>query len=152
MARVAITRGVSASFANCELTHLARVPIDVDAARAQHRAYERALEDARGGGKLALVAVRTEELERERPDLGLDPVRPQRGQNAVAIVDLDHIGLPAVDVAGVRRGVLEVEVDSAVLLQELAHFHKRRLLRELRGRLPDTPLNDLRFRNGAWEK
>ena len=55
-------------------------------------------------------------------------------------------------VAGIRRGVLEVEVDSAVLLQELAHFHKRRLLQELRGRLPDTTLNDLRFRNGAWEK
>ena len=55
-------------------------------------------------------------------------------------------------VAGLRRGVLEVEVDNAVLLQELAHFHKRRLLRELRGRLPDTALNDLRFRNGAREK
>ena len=55
-------------------------------------------------------------------------------------------------VAGLRRGVLEVEVDSAVLLQELAHYHKRRLPQELRGRLPDTALNDLRFRNGAWEK
>ena len=55
-------------------------------------------------------------------------------------------------VAGLRRGVLEVEVDSAVLLQELAHYHKRRLLQELRGRLPDTALNDLRFRNAAREK
>jgi predicted nucleic acid-binding Zn ribbon protein len=55
-------------------------------------------------------------------------------------------------VGGLRRGVLEVEVDSAVLLQELAHFHKRRLLRELRGRLPGTAVNDLRFRNGAREK
>src|SRR5205823_12190289 len=55
-------------------------------------------------------------------------------------------------VAGLRRGVLEVEVDSAVLLQELAHFHKRRLLQELRTRLPDTKLNDLRLRNGAREK
>ena len=55
-------------------------------------------------------------------------------------------------VAGIRRGVLEVEVDSAVLLQELAHFHKRRLLQELRTRLPDTKLNDLRLRNGAWAK
>jgi dimethylargininase len=46
MARVAITREVSASLADCELTHLARVPIDVSAARAQHAAYERALADA----------------------------------------------------------------------------------------------------------
>jgi predicted nucleic acid-binding Zn ribbon protein len=48
-----------------------------------------------------------------------------------------------------RRGVLEVVVDSAVLLQELAHFHKRRLLQELRRRLPGTPLTDLRFRAGV---
>lgn len=31
---------------DCELTHLARVPIDVDLARAQHRSYEQALRDA----------------------------------------------------------------------------------------------------------
>src|SRR5437764_332270 len=42
----AITRDVSPAFASCELTHLARVPIDVDVARAQHDAYENALEDA----------------------------------------------------------------------------------------------------------
>ena len=48
-----------------------------------------------------------------------------------------------------RRGVLEVEVMSAVLLQELAHFHKRRLLERLRERLPGTTLSDLRFRAGA---
>ena len=44
------------------------------------------------------------------------------------------------------RGVLEVVVGNAVLLQELAHFHKRRLLEQLRGRLPNTPLTDLRSR------
>ncbi|MCC6417986.1 MAG: DUF721 domain-containing protein [Gemmataceae bacterium] len=55
-------------------------------------------------------------------------------------------------VCGIRRGVLEVEVDSAVLLQELAHFHKRRLLEQLRRRLAGTTVNDLRFRNGAWGK
>jgi predicted nucleic acid-binding Zn ribbon protein len=54
-------------------------------------------------------------------------------------------------VAGLRRGVLEVLVDNAVLLQELAHYHKRRLLEQLRGRLPGTPLNDLRFRTGTWK-
>jgi dimethylargininase len=31
---------------DCELTHLPRVPIDVDLARAQHRGYEEALRDA----------------------------------------------------------------------------------------------------------
>jgi len=53
-------------------------------------------------------------------------------------------------VLSLRRGVLEVEVDNAVLLQELAHFHKRRLLEQLRGRLPGTPVNDLRLRAGTW--
>jgi len=50
-----------------------------------------------------------------------------------------------------RRGVLEVVVDNAVLLQELAHYHKRRLLEQLRRRLPGTPINDLRFRAGVLE-
>jgi hypothetical protein len=49
-------------------------------------------------------------------------------------------------VLGLKRGVLEVEVDNAVLLQELAHFHKRRLLEQLRSRLAGTPVNDLRLR------
>jgi len=43
---VAITRAVSPALGACELTHLARVPIDVDLARAQHRAYEQALAEA----------------------------------------------------------------------------------------------------------
>ena len=52
-------------------------------------------------------------------------------------------------VAGLRRGVLEVTVANAVLLQELAHFHKRRLLEALRRRLPGTTITDLRFRAGV---
>jgi dimethylargininase len=43
---IAATREVSASIARCELTHLDRFAIDVDLARAQHQAYERALEAA----------------------------------------------------------------------------------------------------------
>src|SRR6478752_3371551 len=43
-ATIAITRAVSAAFADCELTHLPRVAIDVRKARLQHAAYERALE------------------------------------------------------------------------------------------------------------
>lgn len=41
--RIAITREVSPSIAECELTHLAREPIDVVRARAQHREYEELL-------------------------------------------------------------------------------------------------------------
>ena len=55
-------------------------------------------------------------------------------------------------VAGLRRNVLEVLVGNAVLLQELAHFHKRRLLEALRGKLPGTPLTDLRFRAGVIDE
>jgi dimethylargininase len=44
--KVALTREVSAAIARCELTHLARARIDVNLARAQHAAYERALADA----------------------------------------------------------------------------------------------------------
>ncbi len=54
-------------------------------------------------------------------------------------------------VGALRRGVLEVTVDQAVLLQELAHFHKRRLLEALRARLPELTLTDLRFRAGVWK-
>ena len=38
-----MTREISPAFARCELTHLAREPIDVARAEAQHLAYERAL-------------------------------------------------------------------------------------------------------------
>ena len=41
--QIAITREVSRSIIHCELTHLARSPIDVARARAQHHQYEAAL-------------------------------------------------------------------------------------------------------------
>lgn len=41
---VAITRAVSPAFANCELTHVERVPIDAKQAAEQHAEYESALE------------------------------------------------------------------------------------------------------------
>jgi predicted nucleic acid-binding Zn ribbon protein len=53
-------------------------------------------------------------------------------------------------VTGLRRGTLEVEVNSSILLQELAQFHKRRLLEALRSQLPGTTITDLRFRAGTW--
>jgi hypothetical protein len=54
-------------------------------------------------------------------------------------------------VAGLKRGVLEIEVGNGVLLQELAHFHKRRLLEQLKKLLTGVPLKDLRFRAGVIE-
>ena len=49
---IAITRDVSPAIDRCELTHLSRQPIDVERARAQHRAYEDAL------GRLGCRVVR----------------------------------------------------------------------------------------------
>lgn len=40
---VAITREISPAMQNCELTHFARVPIDLDLAARQHEAYRQAL-------------------------------------------------------------------------------------------------------------
>jgi predicted nucleic acid-binding Zn ribbon protein len=45
-----------------------------------------------------------------------------------------------------RRGVLEVNVSNAALLQELAGFHKRKLLEQLRKNLPGVMILDLRFK------
>ena len=51
---------------------------------------------------------------------------------------------------GLKRGVLEVEVRNAVLLQELTQFHKRPLLAKLRKALPGVTLTDIKFRAGVW--
>lgn len=56
----------------------------------------------------------------------------------------------ATRVGALRRGVLEIEVKNGVLLQELAQFHKRRLLAALRAKLAGVTLTDLKFRAGAW--
>lgn len=61
----------------------------------------------------------------------------------------DHLA-PRTRVLGLRRGVLEIEVRGAVLLAELAQFHKRGLLTRLRAALPGVTLTDLKFRAGAW--
>ena len=82
------------------------------------------------------------------PDPGPDPVSPELRAWAEALGDI-HPG--STRVAGLRRGVLDVEVSNGVLLQELAHFHKRRLLAALRSRLPEVTLTDLRFRVGTWK-
>jgi dimethylargininase len=43
--QIAITRQVSRSISDCELTFLERTPIDIERARRQHRLYEAALRD-----------------------------------------------------------------------------------------------------------
>ncbi|HEY9382359.1 MAG TPA: hypothetical protein VIP80_02490, partial [Gemmatimonadales bacterium] len=51
---IAITRPVSATLAQCELTHLSRDPIDVARAAVQHAAYEQLLRSL--GATLVRVA------------------------------------------------------------------------------------------------
>jgi len=57
----AITRKVSSSFADCELSFIERRPIDMEKARAQHHAYEALLE------KLVAKVISLAE-EKELPD------------------------------------------------------------------------------------
>jgi dimethylargininase len=54
----AITRAVSPGIVNCELTFLARQPIDLSKAREQHRAYEQLLEKL-GAQVISLAAEPT---------------------------------------------------------------------------------------------
>ena len=58
---IAITRKVSSSLANCELSYIPRQPIDLEKARAQHKAYEDLL-DRLGARVLSLPE------ERDLPD------------------------------------------------------------------------------------
>jgi dimethylargininase len=58
---LALTRAVPPSIVRCELTHLARTPIDVERAAAQHAAYEDAL------ARLGCTVVRLPE-EPDQPD------------------------------------------------------------------------------------
>jgi len=52
-------------------------------------------------------------------------------------------------VGSLKRGILEVEVNSGILMQELAHFHKKRLLERLKATC-SSPVKDLRFRSAAF--
>jgi hypothetical protein len=53
-------------------------------------------------------------------------------------------------VLGLKRGVLEIEVKNAVLMSELAQYHKRGLLASLRKALAGVAVTDIKFRAGAW--
>ncbi|MBI3821712.1 MAG: DUF721 domain-containing protein [Planctomycetes bacterium] len=53
-------------------------------------------------------------------------------------------------VLGLKRGLFEIEVNSAVVMQELTHYHKRRLLDALRSKLPRETIKELRFKVGKF--
>ena len=53
-------------------------------------------------------------------------------------------------VSALRRTTLEIEVKSGVMVQELAQFHKRRLLEAVRKILKGITLTDLRFKAGVF--
>jgi hypothetical protein len=53
-------------------------------------------------------------------------------------------------VLGLKRGIFEVEVNSGVLVQELLHYHKRRLLAALREKLPGQTIKELRVKVGKF--
>jgi dimethylargininase len=71
----AITRGVSPTMANCELTFMARAPIDLAKALEQHRAYEQVLEQF-GAKVISLPAEPTlaDSMFVEDPAMVLDEV------------------------------------------------------------------------------
>lgn len=58
--------------------------------------------------------------------------------------------MPQTRVLGLKRGTLEVEVKSSILMQELAQFRKRSLLTALRAKLLGQTITDIKFRAGAW--
>ena len=53
-------------------------------------------------------------------------------------------------VLGLKRGVFEIEVASAVLVQELTHYHRKRLLAALRANLAGQTIKELRFKVGRF--
>lgn len=57
---------------------------------------------------------------------------------------------PHTRVLVLRRGILEIEVNDAVLLQELASFHRRKLLEKIKKALPNSTIRELRFRSATW--
>jgi len=53
-------------------------------------------------------------------------------------------------VIGLKRGIFEIEVASGVIVQELTHYHRKRLLDALRGKLPGQTIKELRFKVGKF--
>jgi predicted nucleic acid-binding Zn ribbon protein len=73
--------------------------------------------------------------------------------NERASIWRELVGTPFHSTTGLgrlRRGVLEIFVNNSVILQELS-MQKSSLLREMRARLPEHKIQDLRFRIGSTE-
>lgn len=103
---------------------------------------------------------------RTGPDLGVEPLREVLARMIAARgwgrrqarLHLERAWAAAIGpehqahtrVLGMRRGVLEIEVNTPVLMQELASYHKRKLLAKLREQLPNHTVTDVRFKAGTW--
>jgi predicted nucleic acid-binding Zn ribbon protein len=79
---------------------------------------------------------------------GRRSARRQLEEGWASVVGPEHE--PHTRVASLRRSVLEIEVNDAVLLQELSSFHRRKLLEKLKTALPSVGIKELRFRAGTW--
>ena len=53
-------------------------------------------------------------------------------------------------VAGLRKNILIIEVDSAPWLNELAGFYKATILKEVQRKLPGERIQDIQFRAGSF--
>jgi len=104
----AITRAVSPTLNQCELTHLARQPIDIAKAVAEHHAYEQCLRD------LGLCVI----------SLPAEPEYPDAMFVEDPMIVLDQVAIVTRPGAASRRG----EADA--LVRELAPYRKLRYIRE----------------------
>lgn len=106
VAVLALTRAVPPSIVHCELTHLAREPIDLARAGAQHRAYEEAL------GALGCTVVRVPAA----PDL------PDSVFVEDAAVVLDEVAVAARPGAVSRRAEVEAVAGAVAAHRPLARI------------------------------
>ena len=102
----ALTRAPGPELARCELTHLARQPIDPGRALAQHRAYQAALRDA---------AVRVVELP-------ADPAHPDGVFVEDTAVVLDEVAVMTAPAPTSRRGDLAAVAAALVPFRRLARL------------------------------
>lgn len=102
---IALTRDISPALQDCELTHLAREPIDLARARTQHEAYERAL-----------------------AELGCDVHRLPAGDDMPDSVFIEDVAVVLDEVAVITRpGAPSRRAETAAVADALAAY--RRLVR-----------------------
>lgn len=103
---IAFTRDVSSAITQCELTHVARTPIDVDVARVQHRAYE------------ALLTSLGCEVRRVAPA----PAHPDSVFIEDTAVVLDEVAVITRPGAATRRNEVAAVADALAPLRPLARL------------------------------